>query len=335
MALAPVMVAGAKAIVDISAARVVLEGFTIQGLASGPADSIRYGVRIHDGGSATVTGDRVTGIRDADLGDGSANGFGIYANTNGFVAIENNTVDNYQKGGILVKGGARGEVENNIVRGAGTTGAIVQNGIQIGDAFAEAVRDFEVEHNLVTGNDYANSAVDGFEAGGILILNQNGGVSVEGNWLTGNQDAIFLAGVANLRVKHNVAVGNSADGILLTDGTDPAGPVRPFGNRIDHNLVLNNGREGIDLFDSDNNHIDHNVLLGNAADGISLTTSNGNKIDHNVAERNALDGIVLFSSSGNTIDHNDADDNGQDSIGLNESPGNTLDHNDVHPDHPY
>jgi parallel beta-helix repeat protein len=331
---------GSGALVDISGQGVTLKGFTVDGLSG---VTISYGVFLHDGGSGTIEDNHIVHLKGPDT---AQIGFGIFADTTGQVEIEGNSISDYNKGGILVKGGARVEIEDNRVIGIGSTPAIAQNGIQIGDIPADStvpynalqVASAEVENNFVTGNVYANSAVNGFESGGILVVNQVGHVEVEHNRVTGNQDGIFVSDVSGLRFEHNDVSHNTADGILMLGdrvGDPRTGTSLTSGNRVEHNNASHDGRSGIDLFSVDHNTYAHNKVVGNAQDGFTVTESDDNVFSHNLSAHNANDGVALFWSRSNTLDHNDVIGNGQDGIALlpeSGSPGsneNVLDHNDA------
>jgi parallel beta-helix repeat protein len=332
---------GSGALVDISGQNVLLQGFSLDG---GSSPTLSYGVLVH-GGSGTIQDNRIAHFQGPET---AQLGFGIYADTRGRLEIESNRIEDYNKGGILVKGGARVEIEHNVVRGDGPTAAVAQNGIQIGDFPAASgdpynklqVTRAEVENNFVTGNVYTNSAADGFEAAGILVVNQAGGVEVEHNLLTGNQDAIFLSDVSGSRIEGNVARGNTADGILLLGdrvGDPRTGRSLTSGNVVSHNDTSCNGRSGIDLFDADNNVLAGNAARGNAQDGLTLSTSDRNDVERNRASGNGRDGIALFWSRGNELEGNLAFGNSQDGIALLPADGsssaasgsnnNTLEHN--------
>jgi parallel beta-helix repeat protein len=321
--------AGSGALVDVTGRNVTLSGFTLNGR---DLSTMTIGVSIHDGGSATIVGNHITHFQG--LG-GAQFGFGVFADTHGRVEIVSNRIDHYNKGGILVKGGADADIEENVVVGAGPVGNIAQNGIQIGDFPADPgarynqlqVAHAEVEENFVTGNVYTNSASDGFEAAGILVLNQAGGVEVEHNIVKANQDGIFLSDVSRLEIEHNEVRHNTADGILMVGdrvGDPRTGHTLTSGNEVEHNDASRNGRSGIDLFDSDRNELEHNVLVGNGQDGMTLSTSDHNEISHNRSADNAGDGIALFWSRSNEIEYNHSFRNGQDGIALLSQDG-TLD----------
>src|SRR5207248_8342942 len=74
---APAVMTSPKAIVDVSASQnVTIDKFTIQGPGGGPCDSLEYGVRVDHGGSATITTNHITHIRDNPF-SACQNGVGI------------------------------------------------------------------------------------------------------------------------------------------------------------------------------------------------------------------------------------------------------------------
>jgi parallel beta-helix repeat protein len=297
---------GSGALVDIAAQGVVVQGFQLNGLNQ---SNIFYGINIHRGGSASIVHNHITHLQGGD---------GIYAVTTGDVSILDNRIDDYNKDGILVKGGAKVIIEHNVVVGAGPVGTVAQNGIQIGDDSSEQVASALVVYNLVSGNVYTNSATDGFEAAGILVINQFNRVRVSHNSVTHNQDGIFLASVSNALLDYNDSRCNTADGILLLDS---------FCNSVSQNDAFGNGRNGIQLNGIDatpggrstvyGNVIDHNVCVGNGLDGISLQNADDNRVGNNLAAFNARYGIALLVgddgglSTGNVGLHNETTKNGK------------------------
>lgn len=158
-----------KAIVRVNGAHdITIRHFTIRGPGGGPCDSIRYGVRVDTNGSALITDNHITEIRDIGT-SGCQNGIGVDIGrvsvdgpTSGSGTVVHNLIDNYQKGGVLVSnGGSSAEVAYNEVVGIGPTPSIAQNGIQVS---AGAYGD--VHHNKVSQNNYATP---GTESTGILL----------------------------------------------------------------------------------------------------------------------------------------------------------------------
>src|SRR4029079_18845770 len=144
-----------KAIVRVNGAQdVTIRHFTITGPGDGGCDSIRYGVRVDDEGSALITDNHITEIRDllqvggalSGCQNGHAVDIGRVADAGvGTGTVVHNLIDKYQKGGVIVSnGGSRAEVAYNEVIGTPSQ-TIAQNGIQVS---ANAVGD--VHHNKVS-----------------------------------------------------------------------------------------------------------------------------------------------------------------------------------------
>jgi hypothetical protein len=165
---APAVLTTGGAIVEIAGATgVTINGFIITGPGPGPgcADSIKAGVLIHGGGSATVENNQITSIHDNPF-SGCQSGVGIQVGedsddtTDGIVAgpgtgtLTDNTITLYQKGGILVDGdGSSATITGNTVTGVGKTTVIAQNGIEI----TETTLANPITGNTVTNNIHDNS----------------------------------------------------------------------------------------------------------------------------------------------------------------------------------
>jgi hypothetical protein len=210
-----------KAIVEVSGAQnVTLRHFTITGPGGVCGDSIRYGVFVRDGGSALITDNHITEIRDTPA-CGSQNGIGVSVGrtltdgpTTGSATVVHNLIDNYQKGGVLVDhAGSSAEVAYNEIRGVGPTLAIAQNGIQ-----ASRGASASIHHNEVSSNNYAPTDTD---STGILIYSEtSGNVSVDHNNTFLNDDGIYLySGVVNALISHNSSTNNEVTGITADDAS--------------------------------------------------------------------------------------------------------------------
>jgi hypothetical protein len=148
---APVAMLDPKAIVRVNGAQnVTIRHFTIAGPGGGICDSIRWGVRVDSGGSALITDNHITMIRDllsmTGALSGCQNGIGVLLGRNrpdiippdvspGSGKVVHNLIDRYQKGGVLVDntGSSTGEVAYNEVIGTPSQ-TIAQNGIQVSRA---------------------------------------------------------------------------------------------------------------------------------------------------------------------------------------------------------
>jgi parallel beta-helix repeat protein len=272
------------AIVKVSgASNVTIDGFTIQGPGNGPG-SIGYGVQVVGGGSANISNNHITQIQDGPM-SGDQNGVAILVgrkslDTTGTATISHNTIDGYQKAGIVVDNvGSSAEIDHNTISGAGSTALIAQNGIQISRGATG-----NVNHNTISGNLYAPQS----DASTGILLYQSGAVTIEQNTLLNNDVGIDAIGANGSTIDHNQVTGSTFDGILL-DTTS--------GATVDHNTTNNNGfgdssanrpgDGGIALVGSTNNTITQNTSNSNKGDGICVDpASTGNSFDHNQTSGN-------------------------------------------------
>jgi hypothetical protein len=246
---APVVMTDPKAIVLVEGAHdVTLRHFTITGPGGGGCDSLRYGVRVDSGGSATITGNHITHIRDA-IPSGCQNGVGVLIGRNfeatyGSGTIVHNLIDDYQKGGIVVDGQlppdgggflapttapppvSHAEVAYNEVDGIGPTALIAQNGIQISrGAIAN------VHHNVVQDNVYSPATTTG--EGILLYQVTSSETTVNHNEVRNNSDGIGLYTTRNVEVGWNHSHDNAPyDGLFADSDTAH--------NTIEHNLLKGN-----------------------------------------------------------------------------------------------
>ncbi len=218
----PVMVAP-QAIVRVNGAQdVTIRHFTISGPGGGGCNSIRYGVFVDGGGSALITDNHITRIRDfLPLGalSGCQNGIAVSVGrvlppdgpTSGSATVVHNLIDRYQKGGILVDGaGSSAEVAHNEVIGDGPTPFNAQNGIQLSRG-----AHVDAHHNKVSQNFYSPPGV---EATGFLLFDSPDALA--------HHNSVFLneAGMATSSVNGTAEVSynsarNNFDGIVAFGGT--------------------------------------------------------------------------------------------------------------------
>ncbi len=128
---------GEKAIITVDGATgVVIDGFTIEG----PVDGINYGVMVVDGGEATIKNNAIKAIRDEAF-SGRQSGIAILVYHTSTATIDNNSITDFQKGGIVVDNeGSSATITGNTVTGAGKTDVTAQNGIQISRGASAVVR---------------------------------------------------------------------------------------------------------------------------------------------------------------------------------------------------
>ncbi len=135
---------------------------------------------LYDGASGAVTNNTVLNINQGASGCQEGNGIEVRnfgsSPVRNRLRIENNTVLNYQKTGIVANGNVDANITDNVVGGAGPVGYIAQNGIQVGfGATASVMR------NQVSGNSYTGSST---VSGGILVV---GGPFYGGDFCVGVQ----------------------------------------------------------------------------------------------------------------------------------------------------
>lgn len=291
---APAVMTGNKAIVDVAGAQnVTIRGFTITGPGGGGCDSIRWGVRVDSGGSATIRENHITEIRDNPF-SGCQNGVAIDVGRMsegqvGSATIQKNIIDNYQKGGIVVSNvGSSADVKDNDVTGVGPTAVIAQNGIQI-SAGATAT----VQHNTITDNVYTPQSV---VSTGILLFSP-GAVTIDHNEASSNDVNIYSFDASNPVITHNKVSGGSFDGIDVVQTT---------GANVSHNTALNNVYDGIYVDPTaTGNTFSHNKMKGNGefdANDQSVGTGScgtGNTWDHNECDTDNTGGCICSQGSGN------------------------------------
>jgi hypothetical protein len=153
-----------------------------------------FGV-VNNGTKVTVTKSKIHDIGESPF-NGTQHGVGIYfayaSGANG--TISNNTIWNYQKGGIVVDGvGDSATITHNTVLGFGPVNFIAQNGIELGLGSKGTIT-----NNYVSGNSYSGSG--GVSSGGILVFGGTCysdaltiGVKVTGNTLRSNDVGVWLS----------------------------------------------------------------------------------------------------------------------------------------------
>lgn len=191
---------------------VTIRHFTITGPGSGGCDSIRWGVRVDNGGSALITDNHITEIRDMGL-SGCQNGIGVLLGRNrpdisptdvtvGSGKVVHNLIDRYQKGGVVVDntGTSTGEVAYNEVTGVPSP-IIAQNGIQVSRAGRG-----NAHHNKVSMNQFLPGGV---EATGILLYNNSVLARAHHNEVFMNDTGVSLWMVVNnAEISYNNARNN-------------------------------------------------------------------------------------------------------------------------------
>jgi hypothetical protein len=249
-----------KALVLVTGAHdVTIRHFTISGPGLGGCDSLEYGVRVDAGGSAVITDNHITHIRDS-IPSGCQNGVGVLIGRNfectfGFGTVVHNLIDDYQKGGVVVDGQlpdrpdcgigffaattasppvSNAEVAYNEIDGIGPTPLIAQNGIQVSRGAIANVHHNVVKDNLYTGSPDADEGI-------LLYQDSQSMTTINHNDVYNNNDGIGLYTTTNVEVGWNRSHDNTPyDGIFAD--TDTAN------NTIEHNLLF--GNLGFDCYDA-------------------------------------------------------------------------------------
>jgi nitrous oxidase accessory protein NosD len=132
--------------------------------------------------SGSITGDTVTGLQQGASGDGCQEGNAIEVRNTGnvgrpSVTVSGNTVEDYQKTGVLAKGMVSATITGNTVRGYGPVSFIAQNGVQVSLGATAQVSGNSISDNYYTGADLACG----------LLLYEAGGVKTSKNTFSGNE----------------------------------------------------------------------------------------------------------------------------------------------------
>src|SRR3989441_2117896 len=176
---APLTMSGPKAIILVTnplvglPPSVIIDGLIISGPGGVNCDSLRYGIRVDGGANATITNNLIKDIHDTPFG-GCQNGIGILVGrqaegTTGSAMIDDNIIQSYQKGGIVVDNmGSTAVITNNVITGVGRTEIIAQNGVQV--SRGAMVPPSNLQGNTVTANFYSNRSPSTTPAVAVGIL---------------------------------------------------------------------------------------------------------------------------------------------------------------------
>jgi parallel beta-helix repeat protein len=216
--------------------------------------------------------------------------------------IEHNTIDDYQKTGIIVDGllvgptstatinhnDIIGDVNGDCFPNFRCHGIAAQNAIQISRR-ANAT----ISQNTIVDNRY-DPAVNA--SGGILLFDAGDDVTVRGNVVERNDVGVWVIGTSHATILTNRVKGSTYDGIAIQHiGGNPTGS-----NTVTKNTATLNGT-GIGLYDTDGNTIMSNTVSTSDGPGIAVDdTSTGNVLTQNKATKNLTFGIEDASSGAGT-----------------------------------
>jgi parallel beta-helix repeat protein len=243
---------GAIIEVDI-ATGVVIDGLTLTGQrpAGGAIGGVKDGVLVRDNGAATVRNSRITHtVYDSTFNTGavaSINGYAVQvgdSTTGGTATVQNNTLDNYQKGGVWVEGAnSSATVTLNTITGVGPTNGLAQFGVKV-QSGASAM----IDHNQISGDSYTGN--NGFGRG--INVTGGGTVTLDTNTLSGCDIGLSISGTAGATVTNNTASNNTHDGIDLTGSTTGATVTGNTANANGHDGIFVDATSTGNLFGSNN-----------------------------------------------------------------------------------
>ena len=224
-----------------ASAHVTLLNVTASGLSnvcdgSGVPDNRLRGI-MFDGASGSITLSNVTGINQGPSGCQEGNAIEVrnapFDGTHPAtvqVAVGLNTVDAYQKTGIVANGDVQVWIEHNKIGGSATQHNLAANSIQLGFGGIGAIR-----HNRIDGNQWFGAS--DFAATAILLYDVEG-ADVSKNDIDGNSDIGIYA----------IADASSIEKNKLTDeGLDSGHYDVGIGNYGADNTVSKNKIKGFDV----------------------------------------------------------------------------------------
>ena len=343
--------------IDIYATNVVVNGFTVNGTGSNAA----AGIRVIDGGSATIKNNNVENITGSNISDSNIGiqvGDALVSGSvgGGAARVDNNTVSAYAGAGVLVDGSySAASVVGNTIAGRGTANnGIVEYGVQVSDGAAGSVELNTITNNTINGSsgEFNNPAVasagifvyddSGHESvialncvsendDGILVQNSSGscyeGIQIINNTVTNNYGyaGIFVDSSNNVMVWANYVADNYTDnGIALNYSSN----VVVGSNDITGNGIAGSETDGIYDYEygdaGGNNLIEANNSWSNSGNGINLNYCTGDNVFNNFTWNNALSGIQDLDGVNDAIWLGDSSLNTQNGIYLIGTSGDTV-----------
>lgn len=353
--LSGVNVGGAA--IDVYGTNDVVNGFTVNG--SSANGSLWFGIRVIEGGSATIKNNTVEGILNAsnaitDVGIQIGISSQILGVTSGGTAkVNNNTVFDYAGAGIEADGsGASASIDGNCITGRGTANnGVAEYGVQVSDFASARVQGNTIEENTLTGKAaapgnppttsagvfvYNDSGKDTVVALNYIAMNDDGvlvqstdsstcgfGIQVVNNDVHENYGyaGIFVLSSKNIEVSCNDVSSNlTYNGIALNFSS---------GCVVNSNDVYSNGISGSEtdgIYDQNGSgdQILANNSYANTGNGINLVSTSCDNLFNNITWDNTISGIQDYQGSNNAIWLGDAVSNDSDGIYLYYTTGDTV-----------
>jgi hypothetical protein len=178
--------------------------------ASSPTDNRLRGI-LFNGASGSITHSSVVGINKGASGCQEGNAIevrnapfdGTHPNTQ-TVEIAHNTVDAYQKTGIVCNGDVSCSISHNDVGASATQANLAANAVQLGFG---ALGNISI--NKITGNSWCGPS--DFVATAILLFDTGAGAVVESNQIGGNSDVGIYASSDGATISKNDVADVGAD----------------------------------------------------------------------------------------------------------------------------
>lgn len=201
------------AIVVVGAgANVTMTGVTVTGPGVSIPGPFNVGVLVVDGGVLDLRSSTVTSIRDTPLG-GTQTGHGVVVGStagqggasNGSLHLEDSTISDFQKIGVIVRSGSTATILDNDIVGQGWQCVNASNGIQIQGTAT-------VAFNRVTANSYywcGSGVATSFAVG---VFSPSGSVDIHDNSITGNEIGLYFSAGASV-LSTVTATGNTVVGL--------------------------------------------------------------------------------------------------------------------------
>jgi len=209
-------------IIHITSSQVVLDGFVIEGPFHNDVQNM-YGVYVTGGGSAEIVNNLIQHITEPGE-SGNQRGRGIVVRT-GSAYIQNNTVEDYQKSGIIIYEDSCATILDNTTTGRGPIDYIAQNGITVvGNA------NFTIRGNNSSDHQYTG---EGFISVGVLIMDLPNSelVCIEGPGTITGEVGIALINSSGVLIQENNVI-DCRVGILIDEDS--------MSNVIINNTLTNN-----------------------------------------------------------------------------------------------
>ena len=274
---------------------------TIEGASSSGTPNLLYGIRVDGGAFAEIKNNTITKIIDSsdssqgvaiDVGHGGNGQSGSDGSGSqvGRADIENNTISNYQRAGIVVDNiGSRADIENNCIFASSSFVSDSQTGVQVSYGAAA-----DIENNSISGNfnDTDGCGVLLVSPGAYQLSNCDNDAGdyfitiVKNNSITGNDYGIFGSSVvstlsgqpASANIKDNWLACNTYVGMEFDNSSN----LYVKNNAASWNGSDNTADGGIYLFNSTSNTFINNWCIGNDGSGIYVNAnSTGNTFTNN------------------------------------------------------